>query len=331
MLPATVTCLKGNVVTMLTRRNTPGRRTLRAVVLALPFAFLAPASAAAICGDTVVDVGEDCDDGNVSDGDCCSASCVYEPSGTPCGNPVATSCSDPDTCDDLGDCDEKNLLPGTSCEDDFLCTTGDTCSPGGVCHAGPFPSCDDGIPCTANECEPETGECTFAVRPADGCKGAGQSSLSLSTRGAGNAKWKWSRGEATSCEDFGSPDADTSYDLCIFDGAGGGTYELAAHFALPASGSWKRASSCRWTYKDRTAATDGITSLKLTPRDTGRASIQFSAEGEAAPLPVPVAADRFMASDPDVTVQIINSNGTCWESRLADGHRNSGDGYKGTQ
>ena len=69
--------------------------------------------------------------------------------------------------------------------------------------------------------------------------------------------------------------------------------------------------------------------MKLTPRDAGRASIQISAEGEGAPLPVPVAADRFMVSDPDVTVQILNSGGSCWESRLTEGRRNSGDSYKG--
>ena len=41
------------------------------------------------CGNGVADAGEQCDDGNTADGDCCSSSCRYEENGTACddGNP----------------------------------------------------------------------------------------------------------------------------------------------------------------------------------------------------------------------------------------------------
>src|SRR5437764_20391 len=35
------------------------------------------------CGDGVLDPGEQCDDGNVQDGDCCSSTCRFEPATTP--------------------------------------------------------------------------------------------------------------------------------------------------------------------------------------------------------------------------------------------------------
>src|SRR5207245_2232014 len=57
------------------------------------------------CGDGYLDAGEQCDDGNVLDGDCCSATCRLEPNGSPC-------------------------------QDGDACTTGDTCSTG-TCISGP--------------------------------------------------------------------------------------------------------------------------------------------------------------------------------------------------
>jgi cysteine-rich repeat protein len=48
-----------------------------------------------LCGDTIVDAGEQCDDGNTPPGDCCSATCQAE--------------------------------NGQPCDDGDLCTTGEVC------------------------------------------------------------------------------------------------------------------------------------------------------------------------------------------------------------
>ena len=59
-------------------------------LFALAFALAVVAAdaggASALCGDTIVDLGEQCDDGNVADGDCCASTCQFEPGGfnTPC-------------------------------------------------------------------------------------------------------------------------------------------------------------------------------------------------------------------------------------------------------
>ncbi|MDB4678672.1 hypothetical protein OAE84_01110 [bacterium] len=49
------------------------------------------------CGNGVIDEAEACDDGNNTDGDCCSSTCEIEPAGTLCG-PVADICDLEDVC-----------------------------------------------------------------------------------------------------------------------------------------------------------------------------------------------------------------------------------------
>ena len=88
-----------------------------------------------LCGNGNLDPGEECDDGNGVDGDCCSANCRLEPDGQACSNGNA-------------------------------CTTAGTCS-AGACRGGTAVVCDDGNPCTADACDPKTG-CTFSAAGADG-------------------------------------------------------------------------------------------------------------------------------------------------------------------
>src|SRR5262245_37121748 len=80
--------------------------------------------------------GEVCDDGNVVDGDCCSAACTAEP---------------PD---------------GSPCTDQDACTDRDACQ-GGRCVGTPVPGCppactsaaecDDQNPCTVDTCDAQRG------------------------------------------------------------------------------------------------------------------------------------------------------------------------------
>ena len=55
----------------------------------------------AVCGNGVVESGETCDDGNTSDGDCCSSSCAPEPVGAACDDGVVCTV---DACDSAGAC-----------------------------------------------------------------------------------------------------------------------------------------------------------------------------------------------------------------------------------
>jgi len=89
-----------------------------------------------VCGDGYVDAGEQCDDGNTLDGDCCSSTCQIDPA-------------------------------GSACSDGNACTTGDTCS-GTTCVGGPAPNCNDGNVCTADSCDPAVG-CVNAKLTGTSC------------------------------------------------------------------------------------------------------------------------------------------------------------------
>ena len=105
-----------------------------------------------VCGNGVLDLGEQCDDGNLVAGDCCSPICEFEAGGSPC---TPNPCISGSTCDGAGACvgGAPNTLP---CNDGNACTTADTCA-GGVCVGGPPPICTDGNVCTTDTCDPATG------------------------------------------------------------------------------------------------------------------------------------------------------------------------------
>jgi cysteine-rich repeat protein len=87
-----------------------------------------PACAVAECGNGIVEPGEQCDDGNTLDGDCCDANCQFEPE-------------------------------GSSCEDGLFCNGAETCDGAGSCQAGAPVDCDDGVGCTDDSCDEANDQC----------------------------------------------------------------------------------------------------------------------------------------------------------------------------
>jgi cysteine-rich repeat protein len=100
------------------------------------------------CGNDVVEFGEECDDGNTADGDCCSATCAFEVSGSSCQD--GDACTVSDTCDGSGGCN-----PGAPrvCDDGAFCNGAETCDAGSGCLDGPDPVLDDAIACTDDSCD----------------------------------------------------------------------------------------------------------------------------------------------------------------------------------
>ena len=134
------------------------------------------------CGNGEVDPGEDCD---ASAGDaCCTPSCSFEASSTPCDD--GSLCTSSDACDGAGacggatiDCDDGNLCTDDSCDPGFgcaavantapcdegdSCTVGDGCS-NGACSPGSPVSCDDANLCTDDSCDSVFG-CLFMPNTA---------------------------------------------------------------------------------------------------------------------------------------------------------------------
>jgi PKD repeat protein len=123
------------------------------------------------CGSGTTTLGEECDDGNVAAGDCCSPTCQREDDGAACsdgdtctvgdvchaglcdGTPI--ECTGLDTACRVGTCTGSGCasMPrddGTTCDDGDACTDGDACS-NGVC-GGNAVTCDDGVTCTTDAC-----------------------------------------------------------------------------------------------------------------------------------------------------------------------------------
>lgn len=174
-----------------------------ASLIAVFVLLVSAAPAAADCGDAIPDVGEDCDDGNTLDGDCCSSTCQFEPATSPCANdgsdctldecdgaglcthpagnagtvcrPSADACDVAETCDGASTaCPADGFATaGVPCPDDGLVCTTDACDGAGTCahpagHAGTVCRAAAGVCDTAETC---TGTSTLC--PADGFVGAG--------------------------------------------------------------------------------------------------------------------------------------------------------------
>lgn len=112
-----------------------------------------------VCGDGVIDSGEQCDDGNTQNGDCCSSTCVYEPNGSPCGDD-GNQCTN-DVCNGAGVCTHPNSSIGTPCEADGNLCTNDHCNGMGMCVFLSNVTCQAANPpCEGGQtCNPMTGAC----------------------------------------------------------------------------------------------------------------------------------------------------------------------------
>jgi CSLREA domain-containing protein len=99
------------------------------------------------CGNGIVAPGEQCDDGNTLAGDCCGPTCQLEAPGAPCASDGKV-CTD-DVCDGSGACTHPpNFGP---CSDGNPCTD-DACNAAGLCLGTPNTApCSDGNPCTEND------------------------------------------------------------------------------------------------------------------------------------------------------------------------------------
>ena len=165
-----------------------------------PWAFNLPFAETALdtvpargCGDGTLDVDEQCDDGNLAAGDCCSATCQYEPAGGPCpdegqactvdhcnatgvcthvaGNggatcrPIAGSCDVAETCDGVS----------STCPPDVVKLNTTPCrAAAGICDIAE--TCDGVAPtCPSDAVQPSTMGCRAATDlcdAAENCDGS---------------------------------------------------------------------------------------------------------------------------------------------------------------
>jgi len=291
------------------------------------------------CGDGVVDAGEDCDDGNLDDGDCCSSTCTLVGVENPiCEDgafctinyscPDTTCLPQPRSCDDGNPCTtdycDENIDACVNaarqfgiCDDGLFCTVNDSCV-SGVCGSDQTP-CGDDNACTADSCDEGTQSCSYVDRmPSATCRQAQASGLVIKnneTDAKDSIQWKWSKGAATPHEDFLDPIYSTDYTLCAYDEAD----TLVLQADAPAGGicagrtCWTGAYNRGFKYKHRNGNPSGTTNLTLKPGLAGRSKITMKGKGiDLSQLTMP----RSPAST--LRLQLRNdTNDTCFESTFS--------------
>lgn len=291
-----------------------------------------------------------CDDSNACTDDTCDpvSGCSNTPNTLPCddGNPCTTAdvCSSgaclgqiPLECDDANPCTDDSCLADGSCvntanslpcDDGKLCTAVDTCT-AGVCVGQAPIQCDDGDPCTQDSCDDVVG-CLNPATPAPTCFVAPASFLQVgdNSKDAKDViKWKWAKGDAVALGDLGSPDTTTGYTLCLYDSSGG-VASVASSLTISAGLPWARTGNKGWRYKDKSGSAAGVRKLQLRSGPSGKTKVLVTAKGINVPTPTPVAADRFFALDPMVSVQLVNTQGRCWTVDFFAAKKNSVKAFK---
>lgn len=239
-----------------------------------------------LCGDNQIGLSEDCDDGNTLSGDCCSATCQFEGSGSPC-------------------------------PDNDLCNGDETCDGAGTCELGPALDCDDSNSCTQDSCDALDG-CINATQPQVGCRTA-QKGILLYKDNTNNAKdklvYKWIKGAATTTAEFGLPTGTTAYTLCLYAGTA-----ALGDATIPPGPGWSPISTKGFKFKDLTGTPEGITKAKLKSGATNKAKVQVKGKGinlpdlPATPFPSPV------------TAQLSGNNGICFETVFTSPFKKNADG-----
>ncbi len=300
------------------------------------------------CGNGALDPTEECDDEDTESGDGCDSTCLIETCWNCAGEPsvctpipacattttsttstttssittsstTTTSTTTSSTTTTLPLCGD-GLTSGLEECDDGNAIDGDCCS--AICLVE---ACDDGNPCTLDSCVAPTG-CSYTNEPDPNCRIAGSLKLTLVDSANDNAdklRWKWGRGERTDANEFGQPDLDTTYDLCIYDGIGSGLYSLEAWLEVSPSSNWLQRSEDRWKYKDRTGAEDGIQGANLRAGVDEKVKIMMKGGGENLPTP-----NLPFEVNPVVAVQLSNDRGVCWGSEFIEATKNTDTKFK---
>lgn len=127
--------------------------------------------------------------------------------------------------------------------------------------------------------------------------------------------WKWGKGEATELSEFADPpNGAAAYHVCVYDASASPQPLLDLGVApgglCGTKACWKATGTKGFAFRDRTAAQDGVTALKLGAGPTGKAKLLAQARGPGLAAPA-------MPLVPPVVVQLLVEEGgeaECWQT-----------------
>lgn len=157
----------------------------------------------AVCGNGILEEGEDCDPGGSDSTDCCNVdTCKFLQIGTTCSSDGEACTSD--VCDAAGLCTHHpNNDP---CEDGAYCTVNDVCS-GGSCQPGSARDCGAGNTCSTASCNETADQCE--VVPNLGQNGQPCNDNNACTNGTTCSGGTCGGGTTLSCDDNNTCTADS--------------------------------------------------------------------------------------------------------------------------
>jgi hypothetical protein len=176
---------------------------------------------------------------------------------------------------------------------------------------------------------------TCADAPVAACVAAARAKLSVDERRAGRERLALKLNElhpVVSPSDFGDPvRGGTRYDVCLYDGAGGYVAGLAVDRAGEVCGSvpcWKTVEA-GVRYRDRAGSASGVRAIAARSSEAATGKLRVSAsnaepKGQVA-LPTGLAA--ALQGQTAARVQVLASDGVCFEAFLSDVRRADGDRF----
>ncbi len=300
----------------------------------------------ALCGDSFLSSGEECDDGGVADGDCCSATCAFEAFGTICA-PDGEICT-VDVCDSQGicthpagnaqsicratadQCDQEERCDGIlpACPGDGFLPDGTTCEDGqgstfdDVCLSGVCVGYSIGCPTMLdNSCLSGFGKGLLKIRGGDPDRR--------------QVKAKLLKGPELGQSDLGNPlvTAGTIVSLCIYNDQS----ILVGEFEVDRAGATCAGRAC-WSaigkdppdgkgyrYKDRNRSASGVERIIFKGGPAGRSKASIVARGSS----VPGGIASSLSSTANATIQLRGDDSPqCLSYQFTDIVRQEPDSFK---
>jgi cysteine-rich repeat protein len=196
--------------------------------------------------------------------------------------------------------------------------------------------CDDGNTLPLDGCFACLLRC--APAPVDGCIQSAAASATIDERKAGKEKVAIALkkiAEATTLPDLGSPVSGTTrYAVCVY----GPGPALALDLRLDRAGAtcagkpcWKAKGTTGFAYKDAAGAADGVTAMTAKSGAVSKGAIALAGANNANQdeTALPTGAAAALSGATSATVQVVPTDGECFEADLGTVKKADGTQFKG--